>query len=93
MANIDDMNMSGIQKLDDDMLDNIVGGVSAGDVVRIFFHDDSSSWYCPSCGQMIQCRLATVSFVERGVDGGTNAYWVKYSCCGYEARIRNDAII
>ena len=89
MTNLEDMNMDGIQELDDSMLNSIVGGYSAGDIVRITY---CVPRYCPSCSRLLQNAEATIRGV-RGVLDGKTIYWVKYNCCGHKTSVSETAIV
>lgn len=89
MTNLEDMNLDGMQELDDDMLDSIVGGYSAGDVVNIFYYIPR---YCPTCARLLQNAPAAIRGV-RGVLDGKTIYWCTYNCCGHKTSVSETAIV
>lgn len=79
----------GVQELDDDQLDHVVGGYSVGDVVTC---NKWSIEYCPRCGKLLRNYEVTITG-ERGVVDGKKLYWCTYSCCGYKSSVLESAII
>jgi len=67
-------------ELSDDELENISGGVSVGDVVRIRRNYID---YCSNCGHLLLNYEATITGV-RGVLDGHTIYWITRHCCGYK---------
>lgn len=89
MANLEDMNLDGLQVLDDDKLDSVVGGYSAGDVVYITY---CIPRYCPTCARLLQNAPATIRGV-RGILDGKTIYWCTYNCCGHKTSVSETAIV
>ena len=89
MMNYEEKDLSGIQEINDEQLDTIVGGAAIGDVVKV------KSWqvtYCAKCGKLLMEYEATI-VGERGVVDGKKLYWVKRSCCGYRSSVVETAIV
>ena len=82
MNELDNIQIAGMEALDDDMLDNVSGGsVNIGDVVHVNTHRVN---YCPSCGKLSMEYDATITGI-RGVLDGSTVYWITRSCCGYRS--------
>lgn len=75
-------------ELNDDELDNVNGGYSVGDVVRVRSHQIN---YCQKCGRLLLDYEATITGV-RGVLDGHTQYWVERKCCGYKSCVIETAI-
>ena len=70
-------------ELNDEELDQVVGGVSIGDTV-LCSRDDIA--YCANCGRLLKNYSATITGV-RGVLNGHTLYWVTRNCCGHKSSI------
>jgi len=70
-------------ELSDDELDNVVGGVSVGDRVKL---DSRMVRYCPGCGKLASIVTGTVVGKMYYEKGGYNFIDVKSDCCGYVER-------
>ena len=70
-------------ELNDDELDNVVGGYGVGDTVT-YSHADIV--YCSNCGRLLKNYSATITGV-RGVLDGHTLYWVTRNCCGHKSSI------
>jgi len=71
-------------ELNDEELENVVGGFEIGD--HVVAHSYSLTYYCPGCGKLATYAYGTVigkEWYER-----EQHYWliVKYDCCGYIAK-------
>jgi hypothetical protein len=78
-----------IEELDDDMLEAVTGGYSAGDVVNV---NTQKVKYCEKCGRLIMNYQATITGVRGELDGKT-VYWVTRNCCGYRTCVIETAIV
>ena len=76
-------------ELNDEELDQVVGGVSIGDTVCCS-HDDIA--YCSNCGRLLKNYEVTITGV-RGVLNGKTLYWVTRRCCGHKSSIIETEII
>ena len=76
-------------ELNDEELDQAVGGVSIGDTVCCS-HDDIV--YCSNCGRLLKNYSATITGV-RGVLDGHTLYWVTRNCCGMRSSIIDTEIL
>ena len=65
-------------ELNDDELDQVVGGYGVGDTVT---GSKSAVQYCSGCGRLLKDYQATITGV-RGVLDGKMVYWVTRTCCG-----------
>ena len=70
-------------ELNDDELDNVVGGYGVGDTVTC--SADAIS-YCSNCGRLLKNYEVTITGV-RGVLKGKTIYWVTRKCCGHKSSI------
>ena len=70
-------------ELNDEELDQVVGGVSIGDTVCCS-HDDIA--YCSNCGRLLKNYYVTITGV-RGELNGKKLYWVTRNCCGHKSSI------
>lgn len=70
-------------ELSDEELDNVVGGVSVGDRVKV---DSHMVRYCPSCGKLASVVTGTVVSKTYYEKGGCYFVDVKSDCCGYVER-------
>ena len=64
-------------ELNDDLLEQVSGGVEIGDAVNI--RSDRIE-YCAGCGRLLTNYDATITGV-RGVLDGKTVYWVTRKCC------------
>ena len=78
-----DLNKNTHAELNDEELDQVVGGVSIGDTV-LCSHSDIV--YCSNCGRLLKNYSATITGV-RGVLKGHTLYWVTRNCCGWKSSI------
>jgi len=79
----------GMEEIDDDLLDTVVGGVAVGDVVRC---QPDRIMYCSNCAKLLYNYEATITGI-RGVLNGHTLYWVTRSCCGWKSSIIDLEII
>ena len=70
-------------EVNDEELDNVVGGYGVGDTVIC---SRCEIEYCPNCGRLLKNYSATITGV-RGVLDGHTLYWVTRNCCGYHSSI------
>ena len=70
-----------LHELSDNELENVSGGVSVGDVVRI---RGNRIDYCSNCANMLLNYEATITGV-RGVLDGHTVYWITRKCCGFKS--------
>ena len=70
-------------ELNDEELDNVVGGYGVGDTVTC---SHSDIVYCSNCGRLLKNYSATITGV-RGVLNGRTLYWVTRNCCGHKSSI------
>ena len=70
-------------ELNDEELDNVVGGYGVGDTVTCSHADIV---YCSNCGRLLKNYSATITGV-RGVLDGHTLYWVTRNCCGHKTSI------
>ena len=70
-------------ELNDEELDNVVGGYGVGDTV-ICSHDQID--YCSNCGRLLKNYSVTITGV-RGVLDGHTLYWVTRNRCGHKTSI------
>ena len=78
-----DLNKNTPAELNDEELDQVVGGVSIGDTV-LCSHSDIV--YCSNCGRLLKNYEVTITGV-RGVLNGHTLYWVTRNCCGWKSSI------
>jgi len=70
-------------ELSDEELDNVVGGVSVGDNVKM---DSRMVRYCPGCGKLASIVTGTVIGKMYYENGGCYFVEVKSDCCGHVER-------
>ena len=70
-------------ELSDDELDEVVGGVSVGDHVKM---DSCMVRYCPGCGKLASVVTGTVVGKTYYEKGGYYFVEVKSDCCGHVER-------
>ena len=70
-------------ELNDEELDQVVGGYGIGDTVTCSYDRID---YCSSCGRLLKNYSATITGV-RGVLDGHTLYWITRNCCGMRASI------
>lgn len=75
-------------ELNDDQLDQVVGGYGVGDTVTC---TKSAIEYCEGCGKLLNNYQATITGV-RGVLDGKTVYWVTRSCCGKKSSMSETEI-
>ena len=78
-------------ELDDNMLDEVVGGINAdtdvipkyeiGDTVKVKSYTVN---YCERCGRLLLEYEATITGV-RGTLDGFPIYWITRKCCGFKS--------
>lgn len=78
-----DLNKNNPAELNDEELEQVVGGYAVGDTV-ICSYDRID--YCSSCGRLLKNYSATITGV-RGVLDGHTIYWVTRNCCGHKSSI------
>lgn len=78
--NQNEANTDSIRELNDEQLEEIVGGVEIGQTVQI---KSTKIDYCPNCGKLLLNYSATITGL-RGVLDGKNVYWITRDCCGYK---------
>ena len=76
-------------ELNDDELEQVVGGISIGDTVTC--SADMIS-YCSNCGRLLKNYSVTITGV-RGVLDGKTLYWVTRNCCGHKSSIIETEIL
>ena len=69
-----------LRELTEEELENVSGGYSVGDVVRI---RNNMVVYCNNCGALLMNYEATIRGV-RGVLNGHTVYWITRKCCGHK---------
>lgn len=84
-----DLNKNNPAELNDEELDQVVGGYGVGDTVRC---SRSVVAYCPGCGRLLNNYEATITGV-RGVLDGKTVYWATYNCCGHKTSIIDTEIL
>lgn len=70
-------------ELNDDELENVVGGYGVGDTVCC---SSSMIDYCSNCGRLLKNYEVTITGV-RGVLDGKTIYWVTRNCCGMKTSV------
>ena len=65
-------------ELNDEQLDQVVGGYGVGDTVTC---TKSAIEYCEGCGRLLNNYQAKITGV-RGVLDGNTIYWITRNCCG-----------
>ena len=70
-------------ELNDEELDQVVGGYGIGDTVTCSYDRID---YCSGCGRLLKNYSATITGV-RGVLDGHTLYWVTRNCCGLKTSI------
>ena len=75
-------------ELNDEELDQVVGGYGVGDTVTC---SKSAIDYCPKCGRLLMNYRVTITGV-RGVLDGKTVYWVTRNCCGSKTIITETEI-
>jgi len=78
-----DLNKNTSAELNDEDLEQVVGGYSIGDTV-LCSHNDIV--YCSNCGRPLKNYEVTITGVRGELDGHT-LYWVTRNCCGWKAII------
>ena len=78
--NQNEANTDSIRELNDEQLEEIVGGVEIGQTVQI---KSTKIDYCPNCGKLLLNYSATITGL-RGMLDGKNVYWITRDCCGYK---------
>ena len=76
-------------ELNDNELEQVVGGHNIGDTVRCS-HDAIA--YCANCGRLLKNYEVTITGV-RGVLDGKTLYWVTRKCCGHKSSIIETEIL
>ncbi len=76
-------------ELNDEELEQVVGGYGVGDTVRC---SSDMIAYCPNCGRLLKNYEATITGV-RGVLDGKTLYWVTRKCCNYKTSIIETEIL
>ena len=89
MDEFENNNFDNIQELNDDQLNQIVGGVSVGDVVQL---RSNVIQYCPRCAKLLMNYEATITGL-RGVLDGKKIYWITRKCCGYKTSVIESDIV
>lgn len=89
MKELENIEFNGMEELDDELLDNVSGGVAIGDVVQV---KSSQVLYCENCGRLLMNYQATITGVRGTLDGKT-VYWVTRNCCGYKSNVIETAIV
>lgn len=84
-----DRNQNNPAELNDEELDQVVGGVSIGDTVRCSY---DAIAYCANCGRLLKNYEVTITGV-RGVLDGKTLYWVTRNCCGHKSSIIETEIL
>ena len=75
-------------ELNDDELDQVVGGYGVGDTVTC---SKSAIAYCEGCGRLLKNYQATIVGV-RGVLNGKTVYWITRACCGRKTSMHETEI-
>jgi len=78
-----------ITTLNEEELNQMVGGYSVGDTVRCSFADIA---YCANCGRLLKNYDVTITGV-RGVLDGKTIYWVERRCCGHKSSVIETEIL
>ena len=86
---MNDLNKNLPAELDDDELDQVVGGHSIGDTVCC---SADAIAYCANCGRLLKNYSVTLTGV-RGVLDGKTLYWVTRHCCGWKSSIIETEIL
>ena len=89
MKELENIDFNGVEELDDELLDNVSGGVAIGDVVQV---RSSTIQYCASCGRLLMNYQATITGIRGYLDGKT-LYWVTRTCCGHKSSVIETAIV
>ena len=76
-------------ELNDEELDQVVGGYNIGDTVICSYNDIA---YCANCGRLLKNYEVTITGV-RGVLNGHTLYWVTRNCCGHKSSIIDTEIL
>ena len=84
-----DCNQNNPAELNDEELEQVVGGVSVGDTVRCSYGDIA---YCANCGRLLKNYEVTITGV-RGELNGKKLYWVTRNCCGQKSSIIETEIL
>lgn len=86
---MNDLNKNNPAELNDEELDQVVGGYGVGDTVCC---SKDIVDYCPRCGRLLKNYEVTITGV-RGVLKGETIYWVTYNCCGHKSSIIETEIL
>lgn len=76
-------------ELNDEELNQVVGGYSIGDTVQC---SADMIAYCSQCGRLLKNYDVTITGV-RGVLDGKTIYWVERKCCGKKTSIIETEIL
>lgn len=76
-------------ELNDEELDQVIGGYGVGDTVTC---SKDQIDYCPKCARLLKNYKATITGV-RGVLDGKTIYWVTRECCGIKGSIIETEIV
>ena len=76
-------------ELNDDELDQVVGGYGVGSTVTC---SADAIAYCSNCGRLLKNYSATITGV-RGVLDGKTIYWITRNCCGRKTSIIETEIL
>lgn len=78
-----------IEEMDDEQLNQVVGGVEIGQTIQA-----KSNYinYCPRCARLLLNYTATVTGIRGYLDGHA-LYWITRDCCGYKTSIIDTDIV